>query len=564
MRGVFLGFIFMWLFGLLLLPDVYLYYYNHNIQYLALSLFLVIYLCAIIKSTKYIFSFLPFFLIIPAYLYYISIYKTNINEQILSVILETDYQEAISFIGYKLFFYLILWFLWCVFCIYFFYKNYKSPVIWKHRSRLWIIIVGTLYFSLTYAINVNFEYQSNDMISVPKNDFLAEEENTYLQDFKKIYPSGFVISIVDLMKEQDKIKYAFEKNMNFKFNAKQRVNSNQKEVYVLIIGETSRRDNWQMNGYARKTNPFLSKQNNLVNLENMLSISSATRSSIPMILTRKSADQVYNYEFPEKSIISAFKEAGFKTYWLSTQQQFGKFDTSTSVYAKEADQVIFLNKANYTDSGEHDDILIPKFNSIINNNEDKKFIIIHTLGSHYDYKHRYPKEFNLYRPSLNDLEKYSLQSKEYKENLVNSYDNSILFTDYVLNEFIEILKNQKNMKSLLFYSSDHGEDLFDGECDKSGHGLETKRNFEIASFVWYSDFFAKVTSYKVENLIENKSKKINQTSIFPSLIDAADINIPHYTFKRSILGNFKEYPRLVLGGKDFDLAQYQGICREIK
>lgn len=551
----------MWL---LLLPDLYLYFQKQDIYYFALSSFIILYLCSIIKSSKYLFLFFPFFFIIPAYLYYISIYNTNINEQILSITLETNYQEAINFIGYKLFFYLILWFIWCIGCIHFFYKNYKSPLIWNHRSRLWVFITGTLYFTLTYALNLNLDIQADEFIPVQKNDFPTEEKNMYIQDLKKTYPLGFIISILDLIKEQQKINFAFAKNIDFKFNAIQNFNMTEKQVFVLIIGETSRRNNWQLNGYSRKTNPLLSQQKNLVNLNNMLSISSATRSSIPMILTRKSENQVYNYNFPEKSIISAFKEVGFKTYWLSTQQQFGNFDTSTSVYAKEADQVIFLNKANYTDAGEYDDVIIPIFNKIINQNENKQFIIIHTLGSHYNYKHRYPDNFNLYKPSLNSLDKYSLQSKEYKQNLVNSYDNSILFTDYVLNELIEALKKKDDIESFLLYSSDHGEDLFDEECEKSGHGLETKNNFEIASFIWYSNIFSANHSQKVENLIKNKGRKINQTAIFPTLIDAANINIPDYMLKRSILSNFKDYPRLVLGGKDFDLALYEGICKEIK
>ena len=425
----FLGLIFMWL---LLLPDFYLYFKLRDLYYLVLSFFLFIYLFSIIKSSKYIFLLSPFFIAVPFYLYYISIYHTHINEQILSIILETDYQEAIDFIGYKIFIYLFFLLIWCLGCIHFFYKHYKSPLIWNHRSRLWVLVAGTLYFTLTYIVNLNLETQAERIISAPqKNDFLAEEENIYLKDLKKTYPLGLVISISDLIKEQKKIVFAFSKNKDFKFNATQNLNTTEKQIYILVIGETSRRYNWQLNGYPRKNNPLLNQQKNLVNLDNMLSISNATRSSIPMILTRKSADQVYNYNFPEKSIISAFKEANFQTYWVSTQQKFGNFDTSTSVYAKEADQVIFLNKANYTDAGDYDDIIIPIFKKIINQKEDKKFIVIHTLGSHYNYKHRYPDKFNIYTPSLNNLDKYSLQNKEYKQYLVNSYDNSILFTDYV-------------------------------------------------------------------------------------------------------------------------------------
>ncbi|MDM1246087.1 sulfatase-like hydrolase/transferase [Acinetobacter sp. R933-2] len=551
----------MWL---LLLPDLYLSFKVRDLYYLALSLFFIFYFFSIIKSSKYIFLFFPFFFIIPAYLYYISIYQTNINEQILSIILETDYQEAIAFFGNKLFIYLIFWIIWCIGCLKLFYKNYKSPLIWNHRSRLWVLIIGTLYFTLIYALNLNLDAQAEEFIPIQRDNFLTKEKNPYIQDIKKTYPLGFFISISDLIKEQKKINFSFEKNKKFKFNAKQNLNMTQKQIYILVIGETSRRKNWQLNGYTRKTNPLLSQQKNIVNFNNMLSISSATRTSIPMILTRKSADQIYNYNFPEKSIISAFKEVGFKTYWLSTQQKFGNFDTSTSVYAKEADQVIFLNKANYTDAGEHDDVILPVLNKIVHRNENKQFIVVHTLGSHYNYAHRYPKEYDIFRPSLNDLSKYSLQEVKYKQQLVNSYDNSILFTDHVLNEFIETLKQQKDAESFLLYTSDHGEDLFDNGCGKSGHGLDTQHNLEIASFAWYSDLFASQYPSQIAYLIQNKDRKINQTAIFPTLIQAAKIHIPEYTEEKSILSPFKDYPRLVLGGKNFDSAQYDKICKEIK
>ncbi|WP_151760466.1 phosphoethanolamine transferase [Acinetobacter junii] len=550
----------MWL---LLLPDLYLYRWQQDIEILALSIFIILYLCALLKSNKYLFLFTPFFFVLPVYLYYISIYHTHINEQILSIVLETNYQEAINFFGSKLFGYLVIWLFWCIGCLFYLYKCYKKPRVWSHRSRWWVLIAGTLYAIFTYIAYFNLEYQTAFSSFNQNNDFWVEEKG-YFDNSKKTYPFGFILSISDLIREQKNMNQAFQHNANFKFNASSRSDSTQKQVYVLIIGETSRRANWSLNGYTRLTNPKLSQQKNLVNFSNMLAISSATRSAVPMILTRKPAEQVYTYNFPEKSIISAFKEAGFKTYWLSTQQQFGAFDTSTSVYAKEADQVIFLNKANYTDAGEYDDVLIPVLNKIIHSNEQKQFIVIHTLGSHYNYAHRYPKEYDIFKPSLNDLSKYSLQELKYKQQLVNSYDNSILFTDHVLNNMIEILKQQKQAESFLFYSSDHGEDLFDKRCGKSGHGLDTQHNLEIASFAWYSDLFASQHPSQIAYLIQNKDRKINQTAIFPTLIQAAKIHIPEYTEEKSILSPFKDYPRLVLGGKNFDSAQYDKICKEIK
>ena len=547
----------------ILLPDLYLLSFDQNYHIFLMSFFVFIYLYSIFKSTKYLFLFLPFLIFTPAYLYYISIYKAPINEQILSIILETNIDEASQFLGSSYYIYITLFFIWCLYSIFLVTQHYKKPKVWSHWSRGFILILGAVYFFSGYYFNAQISNEIDQAIG-EKNNFLVEEENGFLKDLKQTYPLGLLINGYNIFKEQKKINQAYEKNKNFKFYAKSNENIKTKEIYVLVLGETSRRENWQLNGYARHTNPLLNLQENLVNFTDFISISSATRSSIPMMLTRKSDKDVYRYEYPEKSLISAFREAGFKTYWLSTQQKFGAFDTSTSVYAKEADEMHFLNKTGYTNAGEYDDVLIPLFNKIVVKPEKKQLIVIHTLGSHYNYFHRYPSSFAKFKPDLLSLNSYSLQEIKYKRELRNSYDNSILFTDYVLNSFIQILKSQTDSLSFLLYSSDHGEDLFDKKCLKSGHGLKTARNFEIAGFAWYSSEFENKFPTKVKILKQNKDRKINQTSIFPSLIDAADISIPNDSLSRSVLKNFKNYPRLVMGGVNYDQAKFVGECREIK
>lgn len=547
----------------LLIPDLFLFFYHHNLQLLLMSFFSLVYIYSIIKTTKYLFILLPFIFLIPAYLYYISIYKTSINEQIISVILETNFNEAVHFLGSYFFIYILLFLIWIVFCLFLSIKNYKKPISWDHWSRKFFLILGTIYFSMGYYYNFQIANQIDKTIE-SKNEFLVEEGNAFIDDLKQTYPLGLIINSWNVYKEQKKINEAYAKNTKFNFGAHQVVKTDDKEVYVLVIGETSRRENWQLNEYNRETNPLLSKRENLINFTDFISVSNVTRESIPMMLTRKPDKQVNIYDFDEKSVITAFKEAGFKTYWLSTQQKFGAFDTSTSVYAKEADEIKFLNKIGYQYMGVYDDILVSALDKLVEQPVKKQFIVIHTLGSHYNYAHRYPLNFDYFKPSLNTVKNYSLHTKKYKRELLNSYDNSILFTDYVLEQFIKVLNSKKNTISFLMYSSDHGEDLFDKKCSQSGHGLKTARNFEIAGFVWYSDDFKKKFPLKIINLKNNKNRKINQTAIFPSLIDAADILIPNERLSRSVLKDFKKYPRLVMGGVDYDHADFIGNCREIK
>lgn len=98
----------------LLIPDLYLLSISLDFYLFCLSLFCLIYLLSIIKTTKYLFILFPIFLLIPFYVYYISIYHVTINEQILSIVLETDLQEAWNFIGYNVYIYICICILVCV------------------------------------------------------------------------------------------------------------------------------------------------------------------------------------------------------------------------------------------------------------------------------------------------------------------------------------------------------------------------------------------------------------------------------------------------------------------
>lgn len=549
---------------LMILPSFYLYSKNSDSNIFLMSIAIVIYIYALIKDSRYLLVVYPLVIIVPFILFYIYYYDSSIDEQILSIILETNWQEALGFLGANIHGYIAVFSIWFIAVTTVFWYSHRYPLRWTHRSRWWIITSVSIMAISGILANQVVTNQIDANFSDDDTNFLINEKNSLLQDIKQTYPLGLVISISDLYQEQRKINQAFAKHQQFTFQATSLRPDQDKQLVVLVIGETSRRANWQLNGYTRQTNPLLSQQDNLINFSDMLGVSAATRSAIPMLLTRKPESQVYQYDFPERSIISAFKEAGFTTYWLSNQQKFGTHDTSTSVYAKEADNIIFLNKTNYSNRGETDDIILPVFKKIVDNSIHKKLIVIHTLGSHFDYSHRYPTSFDSFKPSLNDLNSYSLQDRRYKKQMINSYDNSILFTDYVLNSLIDDMKSQHDTESFLLFSSDHGEDLFDGSCDKSGHGNETAYNFEIASFVWYSDSVATKNNDKIQYLQSNQHKKINQTSIFPTLIDAADITIPDYPLERSLLGKLSPYPRLVLGGRDYDNNIQQDRCREIK
>jgi|GEM_PF-6507889 len=138
---------------ILILPDLFFLFKNGNLYYFSLSILFFIYVFSIIKTTKYIFILLPFFILVPSYLYYIYIYHVPISEQVLTIVLETNFIEAWEFIGHKIYWYIFNSILWFVFCCYIVFRHYKNPLVWRHHSRLGFFVIGTLFFLTLYNIN---------------------------------------------------------------------------------------------------------------------------------------------------------------------------------------------------------------------------------------------------------------------------------------------------------------------------------------------------------------------------------------------------------------------------
>ena len=155
---------------------------------------------------------------IPFILFYILIYKASINEQILSIIFETNTQEAINFLGYNLLIYVFGLFLWLFIICVIFYKNHKKPLVWMHRSRYWVLLLFSIYMCISFLLNQKVSSEINGNFTT--HNFLVEEKNSFLQDIKKTYPFGLFLVFSDFLVEQDKINKDFDRKKFFKFNAK--------------------------------------------------------------------------------------------------------------------------------------------------------------------------------------------------------------------------------------------------------------------------------------------------------------------------------------------------------
>jgi glucan phosphoethanolaminetransferase (alkaline phosphatase superfamily) len=554
---------------------------------------------------------LPAFCALPVELYLHIYYGQGISPHHLGIIAETSPKEALEFLGNKVWLLLVILLgvlAWWGFSWRAAYRT--SDLNWNDRSR-WMTLAllaaclcvgiyeheADLQEKTAPASAASLASDASDMAEDDQDEEEEEETADSTQTaamslpaivagkdmrfpqlpswakipfeadvFSRSWPFGLSIHVVNFWKERAYLTDLAHKSNAFTFGAHQVAPTDTlPQVVVLVIGESSRYDRWSLNGYKRETNPLLKKELNLVSLSNVITAVSATRLSVPIMVSRKPATQSLKAGFSEKSFLSAFKEAGFKTYWLSNQMSFGKFDTPISVFAKEADVTQFMNMGGFTNYSSHDQVLLDPLKNALNDPAPKKMIVLHTLGNHWNYSHRYPREYDKWQPSLFGITNPAYTDLKLKPQLNNSYDNSILYTDWFLSQTIEMLKSSAPLTSMM-YVSDHGQTLYDGSCNLAFHGHNTQYEFHIPALVWYSDLYKSLYPTKVARLLRNKKARLTTENVFHSLLDMADIRYDTEQLQWSFVSKkFKPHKRYVdsYGWTDYDNAVFKGDCREV-
>lgn len=303
----------------------------------------------------------------------------------------------------------------------------------------------------------------------------------------------------------------------------------QREIYVLVIGEASRAANWQLYGYERRTNPKLMARDDIFPFRAMTTLSNTTHKSVPMMLSSVAATE-HDMIYHRKGLPALFNEAGFETYFISNQSPQGAM---IDYLAADAENVIYL------DAGQYDAAMIKAMESAIKDNPAQKMLfVLHTYGSHYSYQHRYPREFARYTPD-DDV----AISKKNIEQMRNAYDNSILYTDYFLNEVIEMLGAQQDACCAMFYCSDHGEDLMDNGNGNFLHSSPKTTYYQthVASLAWFSPLYRNLFAEKVEAARKNAFAPSTTHSVFHTMADIASMKSPYMEHSVSLVNDGFDY-----------------------
>lgn len=425
-------------------------------------------------------------------------------------------------------------------------RDSRLSVSFQQRVRHWAMQIGAIgLFCLLASYLVVDDYRMRNQlypVNICYNLYLAFERNAASENYR-------------------------EASRDFKFDARSEHSATAPEVYVMVVGETARTHNFSLYGYPRNTNPLLSKTPGIKAFPNVTTQSNTTHKSVPMLLSAASAED-FERLFHEKGILAAFKEAGFHTVFISNQLPNHSF---IDFLGEQADEHYFLKKEDASQGNHYDEDLLQKLDEILpladasssaHYRYRKLFVVLHSYGSHFNYQERYPRSFAYFKPDSRSEAK-----SENRRDLLNAYDNTIRYTDYILHGIIERLQKWEGVQtktdgvydqptSAMLYTSDHGENIFDDNRKLFLHAAPKASDYElhVPFIIWTSDGFSKQYPDILKALGENRSKQVQSSlSAFHTMLGIGGIQT-RYRLDEYSVASGKYHPTKLLYLDDHDEA----------
>lgn len=415
--------------------------------------------------------------------YFIFTYSVMIDATTIENVFNTRYSEASGFFSWSLWLFMIIFgLLPALFCL-------LQPVVIGKAKKLGIYCGSSLAIILAVAL-MNF----NQTLFISQHD---TELGGLLQPWSYIVNTCRVISFSH-DKQAEEIKLPDGK-----------IADDEKTVVVLVIGESARKANFQLYGYQRNTNPLLTKQQGLKVYE-ATSCATYTTAGTKAILEPINSDDL-NELLPNYAFRTGVDVSWRTSNWGEPPINIDEYIANEQLGERYPGENIY-----------YDGILLKGLQERIESSQKNKvLIILHTSTSHGPkYADKYPKEFEVFKPVARNVE----EGEKNVDMLVNAYDNTILYTDFLLDSLINTLRSMTEWHSAMIYISDHGESL--GENKMFMHGLPMrlapKVQYEIPFLVWISDSFR---AYKPDTELP---AVLEQHYIFHSVLNLLSIDSPAY------------------------------------
>lgn len=324
------------------------------------------------------------------------------------------------------------------------------------------------------------------------------------------------------------------------------------DYLIFIIGESASRHFMGCYGYDVDTTPY---SDELVNSKNMyvftdtISPRSSTALVMPILLSfRDSLGKELDINKYDP-LTDVFNKANYQTYWLSNHEKITKDLSYATFVSSRCNEMVFTSKSagnveHYTALCTEDGAMLPYFDDFLEQNKGKgqrSLYVFHFMGSHIRYRDRYPKEFARFGAD-------AVKGDWIKPNqrpLVGEYLNTILYTDYVINEIIQRVKDKN---AVLVYASDHAEEMWQGGFQGHGPSDVSKYMVEIPMQIWLSDSFKAKNPEIAQQVASATNKSFMTDDLVHVLLDLAKIKTKQYDPTRSVINEAYTPRERYIGG----------------
>ena len=301
-----------------------------------------------------------------------------------------------------------------------------------------------------------------------------------------------------------------------------------RELVIMVVGEAARADHFSLNGYERETNPELARHD-VVSYSNMYSCATSTALSLPCMFSQNGSEGFdVNEAKSEENLLDVLQHAGVNVLWRDNNSDSKGVAAGTEFQDFRSAEVNPVCDVECRDVG-----MLSGLEEYIASKPDSDIVIVlHQMGNHGPaYFKRYPKDFEIFTPvcETNQLEACSQQE------IINAYDNAVLYTDHFLARVIEFLKPyDETFSTAMFYMGDHGESL--GELGIYLHGLPymiaPDSQKHVASVMWFGESFAPINE---EGLRARKGASFSHDNYFNTVLGMLEIESTVYDRSKDIL-----------------------------
>jgi len=463
---------------------------------------------------KYIFKPLVVGLLVTTSLasYFMDSYGIMLDKTMVQNIMQTDYNESFELLNPQMFYSLfLLGIIPSAFVL-------RTETQYKAFSKeLWIKLIMAVLSLLVITALVFCFYQNYSSLS---------RNNRYLKYL--INPTGYIYSLSTYINRSRKGEHSVIKPLgkDAALTAAWK-KGDKKNLVILVLGETARQMNFSLNGYERETNP-LTRTKNIINFKNFYACGTATAVSLPCLFSHLDRSNYSDAKAKaQEGLLDVLSHAGIEVLWRDNNS--GCKGTCDRIQHEKMSRLTVADLCNPSEC--YDEILLYKLQEVIKNLSGDAVIVLHQKGSHGPAYHlRYPPSFERFKPVCATNQLQECQQQE----IVNAYDNTILYTDYILAKAIDLLKeNTTQFNTAMIYVSDHGESL--GENNLYLHGLPyfiaPDEQKHVPFMLWFSDQFAANNSINRSCLRGRTEEDYSHDNIFHSLLGLMGVSTAVYDKK---------------------------------